>query len=256
MNVFNTIISFQIAILILIADRTNSFDLQAPVKYGDSYSLKPGLLDSLRESSNERDLRHSDDNDYDIHGCCLTCGEVFCPTSNTCVDDWDDCKLGKSFGDDCKYVYNNTLDSFTYQLSSLAASIGDYYLISDELSHTNELFRYYFNFCRNVNPTNLPSVCSETYGAANDKCSGSALAYQYSSSSSGEKCYRMTDCNALHHDSRIELGLLDPVKPASGVYVKYYGGNTCENSYADKEACSHVITKHTKNTTYCARTFQ
>lgn len=40
-----------------------------------------------------------DDEDYDKFGCCLSCGEFFCPSTDQCISDWDNCDLGSSQND-------------------------------------------------------------------------------------------------------------------------------------------------------------
>jgi len=52
------------------------------------------------------------------------------------------------------------------------------------------------------------------------------------------------------------MGLLDPVEPASGIYIQYQGGNTCPNSWADKADCFVHESDDDLATSYCARSFR
>lgn len=148
--------------------------------------------------------RHSSD-DYDKHGCCLSCGEFYCPSSKKCISDWDDCNLGDydSSTNICKFTFKNSRDSFSYQLGSYALPRANFYEITDEASHPDEIYRYYFNLCKHVETRNLPSICKETYGAASESCSDSSLAFQYTNINNIESCYRFSDCNRVINTDKV-----------------------------------------------------
>lgn len=143
-----------------------------------------------------------DTKEFDSHGCCLSCGELFCLSNNTCVSDWDSCKLGHYDRSRCQYFYNNSIHEFTYDLSSYVRSDQRFYEITDEVSHSQQQFKYYFNLCSSVNASALPSACKSTTGSAAEVCTGNSLAYQYFSASWGyEACYRLSDCTDSYDPS-------------------------------------------------------
>lgn len=186
----------------------------------------------LMSTSSERILEE----DYDSNGCCLSCGEFYCAQSKECVSDWDSCVLGKFDSNECTFTYNATDKGhqFSYDVSSYENS---FYKISDAVTHTGQVYDYYFSLCKKVTPSLLPSVCNSTSGSAYETCDAPAMAYQYFSTSwDYEACYRLSNC--FDDGPEVTMGLLDPVEPASGVYIKYSGGNTCPNSYSDKEECT------------------
>lgn len=153
--------------------------------------LSQAILVSSRLSRAEDD----DKLDYDSHGCCLSCGEIFCHSSSTCVSDWDDCSFGNFDAKRCLYHYNNSIHGFTYDLSSLQLADDEYYEITDEASHPQQVFKYYFNACANVQSEKLPKACLSTTGAGGEKCSHDALAYQYFFADWGyDACYRLSTC--------------------------------------------------------------
>jgi hypothetical protein len=170
----------------------------------EAYSDPLPVPDSLSDAS-IRSLSHSSSEDYDKHGCCLSCGEFYCPSSKKCISDWDDCNLGSydSSTNICKFTFKNSRDSFSYELGSYALPRAAFYEITDTVSHPDEIYRYYFNLCKHVETRNLPSVCKETYGSASESCSDSSLAFQYSSINSVESCYRMSDCNRVYNTDKV-----------------------------------------------------
>jgi hypothetical protein len=142
---------------------------------------------------------HVDDDDkldYDSHGCCLSCGEIFCHSSSKCVSDWDDCSFGIFDTKRCLYHYNNSYHGFSYDLSSLQLATDQFYEVTDEVSHPQQTFKYFFNICSNVKSSVLPKACLSTTGSGGDKCSSDALAYQYFSADWGyDACYRLSTCD-------------------------------------------------------------
>jgi len=169
------------------------------------------------------------------------------------VTDWADCTLGHSDLQSCSFTYNASgTDAFSYDLSGLASNT--FLKITDTFSHEKQNYDYYFNLCRAVNVAQLPDVCNITYGTGSETCAEDAMAYQYVQTSWGyENCYRLSDC--FDDGPDIEIGLLDPVEPASGVYFLVRGGNTCPNSYSDKAACT-TLTDDWVDTAYCSRSFK
>jgi len=144
-----------------------------------------------------------DDEDYDAYGCCLTCGYFYCHSSKMCISDWDGCDLGSYNSSSCQFHYNNTVDGFTYDLSEYIEDINGFYKITDEVSHPQQTFEYYFNLCTKVKSSNLPSVCSSTTGSSREVCSSDALAYQYFSTDWGyEACYRLSNCDKTSTSSQ------------------------------------------------------
>ena len=163
------------------------------------------------------------------------------------MTDWDACSLGIFDPESCTYRY--TVGSFSYDLSSLIATDAaqPYYKISDMYTHKNQEFDYYFNFCSAVKKDSpgLPDACkAATIGTIpGERCEADAMAYQHFYTAwNYSSCYRLSSCYT-NDGPTVELGLLDPAKPAAGIYVQYNGGNSCPNSYSDKEACSVMPNK-------------
>jgi len=133
------------------------------------------------------------------------------------------------------------------------------YMITAENKHPGLVFEYIFGFCSGIPSTVLPGVCKNaTGGSGGEECNGKALAYQFITTTWGyESCYRLSDC--FFNQPRIEINLLDPVEPASGIYIQYNGGNTCPNSWnswaEDKEECN-TREDDQVGSTYCARSFK
>ena len=213
-------------------------------------SLGPGHIDPTTQTR-----------DIDEFGCCLNCGEFWCPDQKACVSDPLACNVGKYDPDACTFKYTAATDEvqFTYDLSQLTLSDPNlFYTFSDRLQHRGEVFSYYFNVCRNI-PLGkglLPKACEDsTTGSALEDCTNEAYAYQYFETSwNYTSCYRLSSC--FKDGPEVELGLIDPMKPAEGVFIKYTGGNTCANSYADKRKCTTLGNANEPEKTYCARSFK
>ena len=187
-------------------------------------------IDSFRkleeDTASNPKVDDSKEYEYDSHGCCKTTGEFYCHNSGKCVGEWDSCSFGWFDTQRCQYFYNNTLNSFSYDLSKYALPIDKYYTILDSIKHDNIEFQYYFNFCRHIDSINLPISCATTTGTDEEVCSKDAFAYQYFKTSWGdEACFRLSDC-VEQVDQKIEMGIIDPIQPAMGIYIKYYGKYT------------------------------
>lgn len=218
--------------------------------------------------------------DYDSNGCCLSCGEFYCRSSGKCITDWGSCDLGVSDPKTCSFVYNASAEGFqfSYDLGKYQSKTG-FYKITDSFTHPDLEFEYYFSLCQSSTFANahVPMECERTSGEGEEKCNKNSLAYQYCSTGfpgyRSEKCFRLSSCFKIKGSPEIELGLLDPVNPTSGIYVKcvctmltlstpppilnsciarYSGGNTCKNSFSDKEECD---VKTYQDEDYCARSF-
>lgn len=193
--------------------------------------------------------------DIDSNGCDLTQGEFYCMSKNACVTDYDHCNMGHYDDEECTYTYNATLNkAFTYDLSAL--QVDKYIEITDEFTHTSLYYTYYFNVCKKVKSSDLPAACLETEGTGGDVCSGDAYGYQYISADwEYESCYRLSDCSD-QGGRDVEIGLIDTVKPASGIYLLYTDGNTCPNSYSEKNQCFTTVGSNSYGGTYCSRSFK
>lgn len=192
-------------------------------------------------------LATSSESVYDKHGCCLSQGEFYCDSSRKCVSEWDYCSMGEYDADSCEFIYspNNKQNRFTYNFLPYRDNL---YKITDLVSHRGQIFEYYFRLCKSFPIALLPKVCNNTRGSGNEICSSDSMAYQYYSTSwDYEACYRLSGC--FDDKPTLEMGILDPVQPASGIYIKYHGGNTCPNSYSDKGSCNTL-------NSYCSRSFQ
>ena len=192
---------------------------------------------------------------YDSHGCCISCGQFYCVEAKKCMDDWDKCKLGVYDEKACTYTYTATLDELTfhYDLAPYNKGPDDYFSISDMESHTGQTFEYIFRLCNKVDYKLLSNKCHKTTGSGGESCSGSAMAYQYYKTDwDYESCYHLSDC--FTDGPRIKMGLLNPVKPASGLYLTYYGGNTCPQTSAMHSECT-THPKKDSSATYCDRSF-
>jgi len=105
-------------------------------------------------------------------------------------------------------------------------------------------------------PSDFPSTCLKTTGSGGDVISAGAPAYQMASFNWGDNlCYRAgAEISIEATYQKIKYGLVDPVKPASGWYIEYNGGNTCSDTYSDKDECTSKM--HAGGVTYCERSFR
>ena len=121
-----------------------------------------------------------------------------------------------------------------------------------------------FSILSNVPLSSLPgsfvSTCASTKGPGDAEYTTSdSPVYQMLSSptfSSG-LCYRSGyNVYSSEHmvQNMVEAGLIDPVKPASGWYLKYNGGDTCDDVYTDSQQCATKV--YQKGVTYCQRSFK
>lgn len=70
----------------------------------------------------------------DSHGCCLSCGELWCDMSQSCVTDMARCEAGSSDLSSCTFTWAAALN---WDLSPLrdAKPADEYYAISDNYVH-------------------------------------------------------------------------------------------------------------------------
>lgn len=210
-------------------------------------------------ASDEEDSESST-SDIDEHGCDLRKGEYWCLKTSKCVTTWQQCDVGDWDAEKCMYHYNNSqYDSqdLTYDLSSLTKEDGSYYTITSEITHAYMKYDYIFNVCKKVPSHVLPAACNtSTVGSGGESCDNDAMAYQHITVGDGwTSCWRLSDCFGSA-GPELSMGLLDPVEPASGIYLLYQGGNTCPNSWADKPDC--YVHEHDDDwaTNYCSRSFR
>jgi hypothetical protein len=220
-----------------------------------SASRSRSLATTTAITSTTTNSAAGDGRDYDKHGCCISCGEFYCPSSDKCETEWGKCELGEFDAKECTYTYTATLDgsSFHYDLSAWDKPSDEYYVINDQESHAGQTFSYYFRLCDKVDDALLPEVCHKTVGTGKETCHGKAMAFQYYKTSwDYESCYRVSDC--FPELNPVEISLIDPVKPATGISLKYSGGNSCPQSYAMHDSCDTHEGDDDTNA-YCLRSF-
>jgi len=211
-------------------------------------------------SKADGDADSSSESDIDTHGCDLRKGEYWCLKTSKCVTSWQQCDVGDWNADTCTYHYNNSIlnsQDLTYDLSSLTKSDGSFYTITSEVTHAYMKYEYIFNVCKKVPSNLLPTACNgSTYGSGGESCDNDAMAYQHITVGDGwTSCWRLSDCFGSA-GPELSMGLLDPVEPASGIYILYQGGNTCPNSWADKPDCYVHENDDDWATNYCSRSFR
>lgn len=74
---------------------------------------------------------------YDVHGCCLSCGQIYCSGSHTCINAGSTCASMGSYNvndDQCSFTYStgttSSSYSFTYDLAPYMLSGLEYYQVS------------------------------------------------------------------------------------------------------------------------------
>ena len=79
---------------------------------------------------------------YDVHGCCLSCGQIYCSGSHTCISAGSTCASMGSYevnDDHCSFTYStgttSSSYSFTYDLAPYMLSGLDYYQVDIFLSY-------------------------------------------------------------------------------------------------------------------------
>ena len=73
---------------------------------------------------------------YDVHGCCLSCGQIYCSGSHTCINAGSTCANMGSYDvsdDHCSFTYStgttSSSYSFTYDLAPYMLSGLEYYQV-------------------------------------------------------------------------------------------------------------------------------
>ena len=183
---------------------------------------------------------------YDSHGCCMSCGELWC--DGACTTDMAACASGASDLARCTFSWAN----LHWDLSPLrdAKPADQYYAISDNYVHSHQNWSYVVGVCRDVGLAAAPEACASTRGSGGDVYDFPSPGYQIFKGDWGfEECYRL---GSPVDRSNYAWGLIDPQSPAFGIYVQYKGGNTCTDSISDKAECEDVI----DGRTYCARSLR
>ena len=74
---------------------------------------------------------------YDVHGCCLSCGQIYCSGSHTCISAGSTCASMGSYDindDQCSFTYStgttSSSYSFTYDLAPYMLSGLEYYQVA------------------------------------------------------------------------------------------------------------------------------
>ena len=83
---------------------------------------------------------------YDSHGCCMSCGELWC--DGACTTDMAACASGASDLARCTFSWAN----LHWDLSPLrdAKPADQYYAISDNYVHSHQNWSYVVGVCRDV----------------------------------------------------------------------------------------------------------
>ena len=187
---------------------------------------------------------------YDSHGCCMSCGELWCPRTGKCQSEWSDCDPGSADLTACMFSWAN----LHWDLSPLrdAKPVDEYYRMTDTFAIGGQNWTYVVGICRDVAMSQLSDQCAETIGTGAEAYTGGSPAFQMLDTDWGSHmCYRL---GASVGDANIGWGLLDPEAPAAGIYLQYKGGNTCADSISDKEECTDVGVFN--GNTYCARSLR
>jgi hypothetical protein len=110
------------------------------------------------------------------------------------------------------------------------------YAVRDASNNAGSLnYTYYFNFCKDVDPStlqrNAPTVCaSTTPGGGNSAptTTGPAAAFQAAElpffPGPNDQCHRLGGATT---PTTASLGLINPANPSRGVYIQYTGGDAC-----------------------------
>ena len=150
----------------------------------------------------------------DSHGCCLSCGELWCDVSQSCVTDMARCEAGSSDLSSCTFTWAGALN---WDLSPLrdAKPADEYYAISDNYVHEHEYWNYVVGVCRDVAPDAAPESCASTGGSGGDQYDFPSPGYQiFKGDWDFEACYRLGSSVA---DENYDWGLIDPQAPAFGM---------------------------------------
>ena len=182
----------------------------------------------------------------DNHGCRLDKGQRWCSLLKECVGErvprrrrdpqfppkmnlaakcrYDQCDPGTHDTGACTYEWAG----LSWDVSPLRRAA--HYVIKD-VEDQDEV-AYTVGICRDVNPADVHAACEETTGSARESMDEAAPAYQvfdaHGDDAHGAECYRTG--GTLGDVGNSKWGLIDPQNPSGGVYVRYYGGNTCSKT--------------------------
>lgn len=194
----------------------------------------------------------------DSHGCNIAEGKRWCATLDACVDEFDQCDPGAGDVASCSYEWAG----LSWDLAPLKREA--HYVVEDVAAAARgddeTRTQYVFAVCGDVDPTAANPACETTAGTARETTSASAPAYQVMTteydytgdgsvwSFSAEECYRAGA--STNEANTTQWGLLDPQAPSAGVFLRYYGGNTCSaTSPTARDGCDYEI----GGWTYCRR---
>lgn len=202
----------------------------------------------------------------DNHGCRLDKGQRWCSLLKECVGErvprrrrdpqfppkmnlaakcrYDQCDPGTHDTGACTYEWAG----LSWDVSPLRRAA--HYVIKD-VEDQDEV-AYTVGICRDVNPADVHAACEETTGSARESMDEAAPAYQvfdaHGDDAHGAECYRTG--GTLGDVGNSKWGLIDPQNPSGGVYVRYYGGNTCsKTSPTRRDACDYEV----NGMDYCRR---
>ena len=176
----------------------------------------------------------------DPHGCAISKGERWCATLKKCIEEYDQCDPGEGDVKACTYAWAG----LSWDPSPLKRSA--HYVIQD-VAMQEVSASYTIGICADVAPGDVADACDETTGSASESMAEAAPAYQVFDDGSPQ-CYRTG--GSVDDDANVKWGLLDPQAPSAGVYVRYYGGNTCSKfSPTRRDACDYEV----NGMDYCRR---
>ena len=138
--------------------------------------LVPLLMVAIPPNAHAKN-KHSADT-YDKHGCCLSCGYLWCEEKGRCIEEWASCDPGAGDVSTCKFSWAG----LTWDLSPLRDAHRSYE-ISDIFSHPGQNYTYVFGICQDVETTNdwvaEGGKCESTKGSASsDVMTAPSAGYQ------------------------------------------------------------------------------
>jgi hypothetical protein len=141
--------------------------------------LLPLLMVAIPPNAHAKN-KHSADT-YDKHGCCLSCGYLWCEEKGRCIEEWASCDPGAGDVSTCKFSWAG----LSWDLSPLRKA-APYYEITDAFSHPGENYSYAIGICQDVasskNDDNTwvgsGGGCATTTGDAYESSEAASPAYQ------------------------------------------------------------------------------
>ena len=121
------VVDYEEAVEITSSEETETFQpSQAPVTVSPTHeptTSSPSYLPTIARI-------------YDVHGCCLSCGQLYCSGSHTCINSGSTCaSMGSYDVNDghCEFTYStgttSSSYSFTYDLAPYMLSGLEFYLV-------------------------------------------------------------------------------------------------------------------------------